>query len=96
MRKSFSFLLILMVVTWVSNSVCGLQKQLYPLAFSLSVSNQLWEICDVITPSFDKIEWLEDGVHPEPPSWISDGGWYEAHSRQILVKSGNYIFCHFL
>jgi hypothetical protein len=95
MRKSFSFLFILMVVAWVSNSVCGLQRRLYPLAFSSSVSSQLWEIRDTVIPTFDKIEWLEDGVHPEPPSWISDGGWYEAHSRQILVKSGNYIFATF-
>jgi len=95
MKKSFSFLFILMAVTWVSNSVCGLQKPPYALALSSSVNNQFWEIRDTVTPTFDKIEWLEDGVHPEPPSWISDGRWYEAHSRQILVKSGNYIFATF-
>ena len=95
MKKLFSFLFILAAVIWVLTSVCNLQKPLYPLAFSSSVNNQVWEIRDTITPTFDKIEWLEDGVHPEPPSWISDGGWYEAHSRQILVKSGNYIFATF-
>jgi hypothetical protein len=64
-------------------------------AFSLSANSQVWEIQDIITPTSDKIEWLEEGVHPGPPSWISDGEWYSAHSRQILVKSGNYIFATF-
>jgi hypothetical protein len=64
-------------------------------AFSSSANSQFWEIRDVITPTLDKIEWLEEGVHPGPPSWISDGRWYDAHSRQILVKSGNYIFATF-
>ena len=95
MKKLFSFLFVLIVVTWISNSVCGLQKPPYPLAFSSSVNSQIWEIHDTVTPTLDKIEWLEDGVHPKPPSWIFDGEWYEAHSRQILVKSGNYIFATF-
>ncbi len=95
MKKLLSIFIISIVTTWVLTSACNLQKPLYPLAFSSSVNNQVWEIRDTITPTFDKIEWLEDGAHPEPPSWISDGGWYNAHSRQILVKSGNYIFATF-
>ena len=77
------------------NCSCCSQTMISPLAFSSSGNSQVWEIYDIVTPTLDKIEWLEKGVHPEPPTWISDGRWREAHSRQILVKSGNYIFATF-
>ena len=66
-----------------------------PLAFAAAEGNQGWEVLDIVTPTLDGVEWLEEGVHSEAPSWISDGGWHEAHSRQILVRSGNYIFATF-
>jgi hypothetical protein len=59
------------------------------------VKNEGWEINDNITPHFDSLEWEEIGIKTGPTSWISDGRWYDAHSRQILVKSENYIFAHF-
>jgi len=56
---------------------------------------QGWDVSDTVNPVLDSVEWLEEGFHSEPPSWISDGRWREAHSRQVLVKSGNYIFATF-
>lgn len=95
MNRSLIFFVISVTATLVSNSIHNSRSPPCPLAFSMSVSNQAWEIRDIVTPTLDKIEWLEDGVCPGPPSWISDGRWHQAHSRQILVKSGNYIFATF-
>jgi hypothetical protein len=41
------------------------------------------------------VEWHEIGTNYNPPTWISDKRWYNAYSRQILVKSENYIFATF-
>jgi hypothetical protein len=54
-----------------------------------------WEILDNVTPGLDSVEWNEKGVNDKPTSWISDGRWYNAYSRQILVKTENYIFATF-
>jgi len=65
------------------------------LISSSFVKGKGWEILDSVNPSLDSVEWHEKGVHFEPPTWISDGRWYNAHSRYILVKSENYIFANF-
>ncbi len=68
-------------------------------SFSLTASSFVkadgWEILDYVTPSSDSVEWQEKGIANKPPNWISDGRWYNAYSRQILVKSENYIFATF-
>jgi len=69
--------------------------QSFSLIASSIVKSEGWEIIDNIIPHFDSIEWEEIGIKTGPPNWISDGRWYDAHSRQILVKSENYIFAHF-
>ena len=94
--KTILAIIIFSMVTFgVSNSLGNSRTPLSPLAFSSTTDSQSWEIFDTITPTSDSIEWLEEGVHPGPPSWISDGRWYSAHSHQILVKAGNYIFASF-
>ena len=92
--KTVFVVIISMVMLEVSSSLGNPQLPQSPPASS-STTNQYWEIFDGITPTLDRIEWFEEGVHPGPPSWISDGRWYNAHSRQILVKSGNHIFATF-
>jgi hypothetical protein len=67
----------------------------FSYAFASLEISQGWEVLDIVTPTLDSVEWLEQGFDSELPSWISDGRWFEAHSRQILVKSGNYIFATF-
>jgi len=53
--------------------------------------SKVWYVHDVITPSLDEIKWLEEGAIAEPPAWIADGSFYQAHMRQSLVNS-NDIF----
>jgi len=61
-----------------------------------SISYDLgWSIYDDITPTIGHIEWVEGGESLQSPSWIADGRWIRANSRQILVKSENYIFASF-
>jgi len=67
----------------------------HSLISSSLAKGEVWEILDNVTPSLESVEWHEKGTHSIPPSWISDGRWYNAHSRQILVKSENYIFATF-
>jgi hypothetical protein len=100
MKELFSKTILVIIISsmtilQVSKSLGNPQMSLSPLAFSSTANSETWEIFDRITPTLDEIEWFEEGVHPGPPSWISDGRWYDAHSRQILVKSGNYIFATF-
>lgn len=100
MRELFSKTILVIIISsitilQVSKSLGNPQMSLSPLTFSSTANSEAWEIFDRITPTLDKIEWLEEGVHPGPPSWISDGRWYSAHSHQILVKAGNYIFASF-
>jgi hypothetical protein len=52
---------------------------------------KVWYVHDVITPSMDEIKWLEEGAIAEPPAWIADGSFYQAHMRQSLVNA-NDIF----
>jgi hypothetical protein len=52
---------------------------------------KVWYVHDVITPSLDEIKWLEEGAIAEPPAWIADGSFYQAHMRQSLVNE-NDIF----
>jgi hypothetical protein len=54
-----------------------------------------WATYDIITPTIGYIEWIEEGESFQSPSWIADGRWNQAHSRQILVKSENHIFASF-
>ena len=52
---------------------------------------KVWYVHDVITPSLDEVKWLEEGAIAEPPAWIADGSFYQAHMRQSLVNE-NDIF----
>jgi hypothetical protein len=52
---------------------------------------KVWYVHDVITPSLDEVKWLEEGAIAEPPAWIADGSFYQAHMRQSLVNA-NDIF----
>jgi hypothetical protein len=96
MKKLFSAT-ILVVIIWmtileVSNSLGNLQMRASSLAFSSAASSQVWNVSDIITPTLDSVKWIEEGNYSTPPSWISDGRWYEAHRRQSLIKSDNHIF----
>ena len=93
--KTIFVIIISTTILGVSNSLGNPKTPLSSSTFSLTTTNQSWEIFDRITPTSDTVEWFEEGAYPGPPSWISDGRWYNAHSRQILVKSGNYIFATF-
>jgi hypothetical protein len=53
--------------------------------------SKVWYITDEITPSLDEVKWLETGAIAEPPSWITDGEYYQANMRQSLVNA-NDIF----
>ena len=53
--------------------------------------SKVWYVHDVITPSLDQVKWLEEGAIAEPPAWIADGSFYQAHMRQSLVNP-NDIF----
>ncbi len=59
-----------------------------------SASGSAWHVLDQITPTIGSVEWIEEANYTKPPSWISDGRWYEAHRRQVLVKP-NDIFASF-
>jgi hypothetical protein len=83
------------IILGVLYSSSDLRTHKLPLVFASPEESQGWEVFDTVTPTLDSIEWLEQGFHSEPPTWISDGRWLEAHSRQILVKSGGYIFATF-
>jgi hypothetical protein len=54
-------------------------------------NNSLWEVYDVIDPTFNQVEWFERGLLSSPASWIADGTWEVASMRQSLV-SQNDIF----
>ena len=53
--------------------------------------SKVWYVHDVITPSLDEVKWLEEGAIAEPPAWIADGSFLQAHMRQSLVNA-NDIF----
>jgi hypothetical protein len=53
--------------------------------------SKVWYVHDVITPSLDEVKWLEEGAIEEPPAWIADGSFLQAHMRQSLVNA-NDIF----
>jgi len=78
-----------MTILEVSSSLSNTQMRLSSLAFSPTTSGQVWNISDIINPTLDNVEWIEEGNYSKPSSWISDGRWYEAHSRQTLVKSND-------
>lgn len=92
LSKMVLIIIVLTVIFWVLGSLFNPRMHQFSLAFVSAEESQGWEVLDIVTPALDSVEWVEEGVHSEPPSWISDGRWLEAHSRQILVKSGNYIF----
>jgi hypothetical protein len=50
-----------------------------------------WEVTDRITPTLDGLKWDEVGARENPPAFIADGRWYDAHSRHILVQ-GEHVF----
>jgi hypothetical protein len=85
-------IIILTALLGVADSPPDPRIDQFFLASGSADENQGWEVSDTVTPTLGGVEWLEEGFHAKPPSWISDGRWHEAHSRQILVKSGNYIF----
>ena len=96
MKKIFP-IAILVVMIWVaafevSSSVSNPQMKVSSLAFYPTADSQVWNVSDVITPTLDSVKWIEEGNYSTPPSWISDGRWYEAHRRQSLIKSDNHIF----
>jgi hypothetical protein len=93
--KIVLIIVVLTTILGVLGSLSNPRTHQFPIAFASAEENQSWEVLDTVTPTLDSVEWLEQGFHSEPPSWISDGRWHEAHSRQILVKSGNYIFATF-
>ena len=51
----------------------------------VKAESDVWQIHDVITPSMGQVNWSEEGVLPQPPSWIADGTWYQASMTQSLV-----------
>ena len=86
MKRSY-YIIILVFIFLIFNSF---------KLFSLSIAkSEDWETFDFVTPSSDSVEWQEEGINNKPPNWIADGRWYNAYSRQILVKSENYIFATF-
>jgi len=77
---------ILMSIFEVSGSLGNPQMQLSSSAFFPTENDEVWHITDIINPTLDGVEWIEEGINNESYWWISDGKWYEAHSRQTLVK----------
>jgi hypothetical protein len=45
----------------------------------------VWQIHDVINPSMGQVNWSEEGVLAQAPTWIADGTWYQASMTQSLV-----------
>jgi hypothetical protein len=87
-KKFLSTILVialLITVLKVTNSFSNPQPQLSLLPFSLKADGQLWHVLDIINPTLDSVEWIEEANYSKPPRWISSGQWYEAHSRQTLV-----------
>ena len=69
-------------------------SMLFILFFTLIISstlgcvkaeNDVWQIHDVINPSMGQVNWSEEGVLTQAPSWIADGTWYQASMTQSLV-----------
>ena len=91
MKKLVSLIIVAIIISFtileVSKSSGNPQIQISSLAFSPTASSQVWNITDIITPTLDNVEWIEEGNHSEPYWWISNGMWYEAHRRQTLIKS---------
>jgi hypothetical protein len=56
---------------------------------------KVWYVHDVITPSLDEVKWLEEGAIAEPPAWIADGSFYQAHMRQSLVNPSDIFVTTF-
>jgi len=70
-----------------SSQICQSSFAVFP-----QVNSQAWNIIDTITPTLDSVKWIEEGNYSVPPSWITDGRWYESHRRLSLIKSDNQIF----
>jgi len=91
MKRLFSAtiltILILATIHGVTNSLGNTQTHQLSLSVSPRAENPVWNITDTIVPSLESVKWVEEGNYNEPPSWISDGRWYEAHVRQTLVNS---------
>jgi hypothetical protein len=63
-------------------------------AFSLTPDDSTWHIHDEITPSVDKIIWIEEGEYPQPLERISEGRWFYLICRFQLRDSE--IFASFV
>jgi len=98
MKKLFSItalvIIILTAILEVSDSLGNQQIQQSSLAFSPTENHHVWHILDIITPTLDSVEWIEEAIYNKSIEWISDSRWYEAHSRLTLVKSDD-IFVSF-
>ena len=51
----------------------------------VKAETDVWQIHDVINPSMGQVNWSEEGVLPQAPSWIADGTWSQASMTQSLV-----------
>jgi hypothetical protein len=90
MKNLLSAIVLIIVFSMVFvetvNSSNNSQVLLSRSIFSSEASGPFWRIFDSITLAMDKVKWREEGTLSGPPSWISDGAWYDAHSHYFLVK----------
>ena len=68
-------LLFILFSTLILSSTSGYVK----------AETDVWQIHDVINPSNGQVNWSEEGVLAQAPSWIADGTWYIASMTQSLV-----------
>jgi len=86
-------IIISMNILEVSDSLGNLQMRFYSLASYQTANGQVWHILDIINPTLDSVEWIEEGNYSKPPDYISDGRWYESHRRLTLIKSDDiFVF----
>ena len=68
-------LLFILFSTLILSSTSGCVK----------AETDVWQIHDVINPSNGQVNWSEEGILAQAPSWIADGTWYLASMTQSLV-----------
>ncbi len=77
-NKVFFYIKVLLVFFLVSLLACSSMG-------GHCESVNVWYVHDVINPSLDQVNWYEEGVLAEAPSWIADGSWSQASMSQSLV-----------
>jgi len=94
MKKIIFPLLVLVTFLLISNVAYTQDQFKFASSPYQSTNDPEWSVYDIVRPSLDEVEWIEEGGTNETFEGILNGTWYEFHIRQTFINS-NDIFVTF-